>query len=187
MECAMKKLLLSLVVFSGLLMVGCEENSITDPNPAQVNTGKNSGSEISGTIQLQATLDNPYPVFNSYIMIDGTVDYQLTINYLDPIPPNPQEIISVQLEVNAELTNICTVCMPPVSETYAGAISSVTRDNLYTTSDGLQSITKSFPILKRDDGMVLKCTFLINTTSITLEAMRLELDPRVPVLVNRTD
>ncbi len=183
----MKKLLFSLVVFSVLLIVGCQENSITDPNPTQVSTIKNSGSTISGTIQLQGSLDNPYPVFNSYLTIDGTVDYQLTVNYLDPIPPNPQEIISVQLNVNAELTNICTVCMPPVSESFAGAISSVTSDNIYTSNDGVQTITKTFPVLKRDDSMVLRCTFLVNTNEVTLEAMWLELDPRVPPISNGTD
>ncbi len=183
----MKKLLLPLVVLLVLFMIGCQENSITDPVSTQGNPEKNSSSTISGTIQLQGNLDNPYPVLNSYISIDGTVDYQMTINLLDPIPPNPQEIISVQLNANAELTNVCTVCIPPISESYAGTISAETRDNFYPTNDEVLTITKTFPVLNRDDDMVLKCTFLVSSTEITLQAMWLELNTRLPIGINGTD
>ncbi len=183
----MKKLLSSFVFFSVLLIVGCQENSITNPVQSSENSYKNSDIPLTGTIQLQGSLDNPYPVFNSYFIISGEVTYQLMINYLDPIPPNPQEILSLQLNANADLSSYCTVCGPLVNETPAGVIEDQTNDIMYITDDGSHTIVKTFPIQKRDDGMVLKCSFLVNTNGVTLDAMWLELNDGTLASGNGTD
>ena len=171
----MKQLLFSLVVFSILLIAGCQENSITDPNPASVDINKTSDSPVSGTIQLQGSLDNPNQVFNSFLVIDGEINYQITKVDLDPIPPNTQEIISVRLSTYAELNSICTVCMPPEDEILAGVISAETIDVINITEDSRYTITKAFTVQKNDNDMVFICSLLVTPEGITLDAMRLEL------------
>lgn len=170
----MKKLLFSLAVFSAILIVGCQENSIVDPNAVPVN--KTSDSPTYGTIQLNASLDNPYRVFNSYFEVDGQISYQIRIHDVDPVPPSPQQVITLDLDVNADLSSICTVCEPPVNQLPAGIISTETNDVLNTSGDSRFSITKTFRVQKRNDTMVLKCTFFVTANDITLDAVWLELE-----------
>ena len=169
----MKKLLFLSVVFSALLIIGCQENSIVDPNSGPVN--KTSYSPTSGTIQLKASLDNPYPVFNSYFSIDGVVTYEINIVERDPIPPNSQQVITLNLNVDAELNSICTVCLPPESQTPAGLVSAETNDVFNETDDGGYRITKTFRIEKRDDSMILNCSFFVTANEIVLDSLWLNL------------
>lgn len=173
----MKKLFFSLVVFSVLLIVGCQENSITDPVQNSTDVNKSDATTTAGYFKLQGSLENPYRVFNSYFVINGIADFQVTVQQLDPIPPNRQQIISLQLSIDAELSSICTTCSPPSNETSAGVISAEISDVLNITDDSQKSLTKSFAIDKRDDGMFLKCTFLVSTSGVTLDKMWLELPP----------
>lgn len=175
MECAMKKLFFSLVVFSVLLLVGCQENSITDPNQNSTDVNKNGDSSPAGVLKLQRNLQSPYRVFNSYFVISGAIDYQLDIQYLDPIPPNSQQIISLQLSIDAKLTNVCTVCSPLSNETSAGIISGELSDVINISDDGQHTVSKTFAIRDREDGMVLKCSFFVTTNSVTVDRMWLEL------------
>ncbi len=170
----MKKLLSSLFFFSVLLIVGCQENSIVEPNAVPAN--KTTDTPISGTIQLQTNLDNPYRVFNSYFEVDGQISYEIRIHSVDPVPPNPQQVISLRLNVDADLSNICTVCLPPENQLPAGIISAVTNDVLNTPGDSYSLITKTFRVQKRDDSLVLKCTFFVTANEITLNAAWLELN-----------
>ncbi len=171
----MKKSLFSLVVFSVLLVVGCRENSITDPIPASADINKTSDSPVMGTIQLQGRLENPYPVFNSFFVIDGEINYQITSLNLDPIPPNNQQVITVQLSAYAELNSVCTVCMSPEAETFAGVISAETSDVINFTDDSNHSFSKTFKVQKNANDMILICSFFISPEGITLNGMRLEL------------
>lgn len=171
----MKKLLFSFVVFLALLIVGCQENSITDPLQISGNADKTSDAQISGTLELSRTLTNPYNVLNSYFDIEGTIDYNIKIRYLDPIPPAMQQVLSLQLTVNGELTSVCTVCAPPVDQTFAGSVSAETNDVINILDDSQHSIIKTFRIQKRSDNMVLKCSLQVTTTGLVLENMWLEL------------
>ncbi len=180
----MKKLLFLSVVFSALLIIGCQENSIVDPNAGPAN--KTANSPTSGTIQLKASLDNPYPVFNSYFSIDGEVSYEINVVDRDPIPPNSQQVITLKLNVDAELNSICTVCSPLQNQTPAGLVSAETDDVFNETDDGGFRITKTFQIQKRDDGMLLKCSFFVTANEIILDAVWLELnDQDVAVLSSK--
>ena len=65
----MKKLLYSLVVFSVLLLIGCQENSITDPvsndtnlNLATTVLDKDIISSYPGVIKLEGMLRNIHPL-----------------------------------------------------------------------------------------------------------------------------
>jgi hypothetical protein len=175
-ECAMKKLFLTLVTFSLLFVIGCQENSITDPITVEpTNKVQQTDPSHQGTITLERMLRDPYPVMNSYFIINGEIEYEYTKVYLDPIPPAPQFYISLQLSVSADLTYFCTVCSPPNEETSAGSISNESDDEIYLSDTGEYLLEKSFQIQGREDGMVLVCRFLVTTNGVGLNEMWLVL------------
>jgi hypothetical protein len=175
-ECAMKNLLLTLVSFSVLLLIGCQENSIVDPIQDTELQKTDDPAVTTGTIVLEGMLQDPHPVMNSYYIINGEIQYQHTLQLLDPIPPNPQYIVSVSLSVSANFTYLCTVCTSPSDDALVGTIATGTNDNLYVPEDGISVLEKTFEILGRDDGMVLKCRFLVTTDGIGLNEMWLALN-----------
>jgi hypothetical protein len=177
-ECAMKKLFLTLVTFSILFVIGCQENSITDPLTVEpTNKVQQTDPSNQGTITLERMLTDPYPVMNSYFIINGAIEYEHTLGYLDPIPPNPQYVVSLNLSVTADLTYFCTVCSPSDEDASVGSISSESNDEMSISiwEDEIFLLEKSFPIQGREDGMVLKCTFHVTTIGVGLDEMWLEL------------
>ena len=188
----MKKLLFSLIVFSVLFVIGCQENSITDPVQFdQKDKIKKTSDPFvnSGVITLEGMLQDPHPVMNSYYIINGEIQYQHTLQILDPIPPNPQFLISLDLSVSADFTDYCTVCEPPTTGFSAGSISIETNNIIYMSEDGdgIYSLEKSFPIQGRTDGMVLMCRFNVTTVSLELNAMWLKLPDINDITSNQTN
>ena len=173
----MKKLFLTLVTFSILFVIGCQENSITDPVTVEPTNKVQPDQSHQGTITLERMLRDPYPVMNSYFVINGAIEYEHRLVYLDPIPPNPQYVVSLNFSVTADFTYFCTVCSPPTEETSAGSISNESNDEIFISvwEDEIFLLEKSFPIQGREDGMVLKCTFHVTTIGVGLEEMWLEL------------
>ena len=158
----MKNLLLTLVTFSVLLLIGCQENSITDPVSSEsVQKVQTTGETvISGSIPLEGILLVPGG-FQTYYSIRGQINYTHELVLLDPAPPAPQYYIDLDLTVRAVLTD----------EGYnTFTISSTSQDNIYVSEDGIYILEKSFPVLGRTDGMVLVCRFLVTTDGIGLNA-----------------
>ena len=188
----MKNLLFCFVVFSALLVIGCQENSITDPLQfdQKGEIQKTSDQKInSGIITLEGMLQNPYPVMNSFYLIDGEIKYKHRLQYLDPVPPNSQYVISLDLSVSADFMEYCTVCSPPTTGRSVGSISIETNDIIYMSGDGgcMYLLEKSFPIQGRTDGMVLMCRFNVTTDSIELYAMWLKLPDINDITINQTN
>ena len=180
----MKKFFLTTVVFSVLVITGCQENSITDPigDIDQKEVNKSDDPSVhQGTITLEGMLTDPHPVMNSYYIVSGEIQYQHSLVILDPIPPSPQYVIALDLSVTAEFTNFCTVCEPQTSEFSDGTISLETNDNIYVSDDGISLLEKTFPIQGREDGMVLVCRFLVTTDGVGLNEMWLELPDEISV------
>ena len=174
----MKKLFLTLVTFSILFVIGCQENSITDPITVEpTNKVQQPDPSHQGTITLERMLRDPYPVMNSYYIVNGEIQYQHTVQLLDPIPPNPQYVVSLNFSVTADFTYFCTVCSPPTEETSAGSISNESNDEIFISvwEDEIFLLEKSFPIQGREDGMVLMCNFLVTTNGVELNEMWLVL------------
>jgi hypothetical protein len=175
-ECEMKNLLLTIVTFSVLLLIGCQENSITDPIQGTGIQKTDDPTVRTGTIALEGMLQDPHPVMNSYYIINGEIQYQQTVVMLDPIPPNPQYSVSLSLSVSADFTYLCTVCEPQSDNASVGSIAIETNDNFYVPNGGTFILRKSFPILGRDDGMVLTCSFLVTIDGVTLSELWLDLN-----------
>ena len=102
----MKKLLISFVIFSALFIIGCQENSITDPVSTEaVNKNQTKGGTItSGVIPLEGVLVITGG-FQSYYSLEGQINYTHELVPLDPIPPAPQYYINLNLSVRANLTD----------------------------------------------------------------------------------
>lgn len=159
----MKKLLYSLVVFSVLFIIGCQENLITDP--VSTESIKKDQTTVdpftSGVIPLEGILVVPGG-FQSYYDIQGQINYTHELFLLDPAPPAPQYYIDLDLSVRANLTD-------EGNNTFR--ISSTSEDNIYVSDDGISLLEKFFPVLGRTDGMVLVCRFLVTTDGIGLHSM----------------
>lgn len=159
----MKKLLSSLVVFSVLFIIGCQENSITDPvSTESINKNQTTGETFtSGVIPLEGLLVVPGG-FQTYYSIEGQINFTHELVLLDPAPPAPQYYIDLGLTVRAVLTD----------EGYnTFTISSTSQDNIYVSDDGIYILEKSFTVLGRNDGLTLVCKFLVTTDGVGLNAM----------------
>ena len=175
----MKKLLFSLIVFSALLVIGCHEDSITDPASTEsVNKDQNSNPYQHGFILLEGVLNDPHPVGNSFYVIDGQIEYEhrvISNNY-----------VSLHLVTNANFQYLCTVCSPPNSEELVGLISNDSED-YFLISRSFRILEKTFTIQGREDGMILKCRFLVTTGGIELSAMWLALPANNVVSADQTN
>ncbi len=161
----MKKLLYSLVVFSVLFVIGCQENSITDPvSTESINKNQTTGETFtSGEIPLEGLLMIPGG-FQSYYTIKGQINYTHELVLLDPMPPAPQYYVDLNLNVRANLTD---------ESHNSFRISSTSEDNIYVLENGRFLLEKSFPVIGRNDGLNLVCSFIVTTGGIGLYSMRL--------------
>ena len=172
----MKSLLLTVFVFSVLFIIGCKENSITDPVPAEsINKDQNTGPYLHDFISLEWALNDPYPIGNSHYIISGLIEYDLRIIYVDPMLPTAQRYASLYFVTNADFRYLCTVCSPPEEDKLAGFISDVSEEFVPLRVNCVSLLEKTFTIQGREDGMVLKCRFLVRTDGIELSAMWLAL------------
>jgi hypothetical protein len=161
----MKKLFFSLAVFSILFVVGCQENFITDPVSIEATNKVQNQEEISsrGTIPLEGILVR-HGRFNSYYSIEGSIKYTHESTSFIPEPPSPRYNVHLNLSVEAVLTEHDL----PGRNTWR--ISSESEDFFYVSEEGIYILEKFFPVLDRNDGVVLVCRFLITTDGIGLNA-----------------
>ena len=161
----MKKLFLITVVFSALLLIGCQENSITDPiqDAGSSEVQKQDYPHVQrGTMILEGILLDPSQTLNSYLQIRGGIDFVHEMMFVDPIPPAPQSYVSLNLSVNAEIRD------PNSPNGRTWVISVRTEDIIYVPEEGIYLLEKSFPIQDRTDRLVLVCRFLVTTDGVGL-------------------
>lgn len=160
----MKKLFLSIVVFSFLLVVGCQENSITSPVlPNSVQKFQDpQGAITRGTIRLDGILRVPGEL-NSYYSISGNITYTDQLIEVPNVPPLPQTNVEVTLSVDANLADTA-----PPHETWN--ISATSKDELHNMVNGEKMLEKSFSIEGRNDGLVLVCRFHVTANSVELDS-----------------
>ena len=103
----MKNLFLTIAVFSVLFLIGCQENSITDPISTElVNKDQiSAGTLTSGTIPLEGLLVVP-GMGQTYYFIEGVINYTHELVMQDPIPPAQQYNVHLNLSVSADLNNV---------------------------------------------------------------------------------
>jgi len=179
----MKNLLLTLIVFSVLLLIGCQENSITDPVQDSELQKADDPLVQDGTITLERVLIDPYPVMNSYYIINGEIEYQHTLQIIEQVPA--QHLVCLKLSVNADFTYWCSVCEPePIENNIVGFISSVSEDIISVSEGSTYLLQKTYRIEGREDGMLLRCRFYVTTSGIELNEMWLEVGDYDPVTID---
>jgi len=156
----MKNLLLTLVTFSVLLLIGCQENSITDPIQDNQFQKTDGPSVTTGTILLEGTLVLPGD-FQTYYTIEGQIDYTHGVVQLDPAPPAPQYYVAISLSARANLTDGVDRL----------SISTSSNDHVYVSEDGILILEKVFEVIGNNDQISLICRFLVTTDGIGLSEM----------------
>jgi len=106
----MKTLMVALVVFLFAFLIGCQENSITDPVTNETDSNqlgfmensvdKNILSYFPGAIKLDGLLHDPVHPLNSFAKISGVVRYRVDRFSLD-------EQVKINLYIQAELKSNC--------------------------------------------------------------------------------
>ncbi len=174
----MKILYLLILVFSILLLTGCQDNSITDPLTTEaVNKNKIPGPYQHGFIPLERMLNDPYPIGNSFYVITGQIEYEHSLV--------SQNHVSLRLLTNANLQYLCTVCSPSQDDVHSAFISNDSEDYLLINEEYI-ILEKTFIIQSRKDGMVLKCRFRVSTSTMELNAMWLALPDQDVVAADQT-
>jgi hypothetical protein len=184
----MKQLLFSLVIFSVLFVIGCQENSITDPlTNESVNKDQNPGPNKHGFISLEGMLQDPYPIMNSFYIISGQIEYDLSTVSVVPTSPVNQRYSSIYLTTDASFIYLCTVCPPSEQDNLAGFIYEVSEENVPVGGNYVSLLEKTFTIQGRDDEMVLKARFLVTSGGVELSTMWLALLDNNVVATNQTN
>lgn len=165
----MKKFFITLVAVTFFFILGCQENPVFDSgNAAYLNKEQISEKPSQmGTIPLEGQLQDPnFP--SNYVTISGMIEYEHQMVFVDPIPPAPQYYISVNLSVEAIISDNDQ----PVE--IEGVVSGTSEDIFYVSEEGIYILERYYEVDGMTDGMVLFLRFLVTTDGIGLNNMWLQ-------------
>ena len=178
----MKNLFVSLVVFSILFVIGCQENTITDPLSTEspvvqaVNTNtavKNltPDKDIPIVLKFEKEFLSPYSRIDppECFVVDGEVRVQHKVQQLDPFPPNPQYRVTVGLCMDAEMN------CGNESARNRWYINCDTKNMIYFSGDETVPLTKYYTFRGRSDRMQLVVTYTISLDGVSITKMSLRL------------
>jgi len=156
----MKKLFLTTVIFSVLLFIGCQENSITEPAGALEKTGNPVNRE---TIQINFVIDDPLA---GKVELVGEVYY--THELLNSDQRRNQFFVSVSLEFNSQLNDMLGMMH------LEWRSSDKSEDSMYISEEGIYIVQKAYSITNRDD-VVLVVQYLVTTEGVGVPNCWLEI------------
>jgi len=180
----MKNLFLTLVVFSILFVIGCQENTITDPLSTEssvtqgiinVTADKNlpqDSQDVPDIIRFENELPSPYVAAtpNSLpFLVTGTIEVVHKVWQLDPIQPNPQYRVTVGLSMDAEMNSTAGLKRNP------WFIKCDTENTIYFTDDESVTLTKFYTFEGRSDRMQLVVDYEVTLEGVSLKSMKLRL------------
>lgn len=148
----MKKLLFTLVFFSLVLLIGCQDNITTDPLSSLT---KKSGEMSHERIKICCPVCDP---LSGICNVNGYVDYLHQI-IRGPENENGVYTILLNLEMNSEL---CDKCMRVHLE---WAIKGISEDTVYVSEEGIVIVDKTYPISNRND-IILCVQYLVTTEGV---------------------
>ena len=156
----MKKLFLAIVVLSVLFVVGCQENSITEPVGTLEKTRNSVNREF---IQMNIVIDDPLA---GKVELVGKVYYTHELANSDK--RSSQFLVSVSLELNAQLFDILW------GTHLEWCSSGKSEDSMYISEEGIYILQKAYSITNRDD-VVLVVQYLVTTEGVGIPNCWLEL------------
>jgi len=178
----MKKLFLSLVVFSILFVIGCQENTITDPLSAESSGTqgitnetaiKNITQDVPDVIRFENVLESPIPSTvngpRECFIVAGTIEVDHKVWQLDPIPPSKQYRVTVGLCIDAEMN--CAAGQ----ERNRWFIECDTENTIYFFGDELFTLTKYYTVTGRSDRMQLVVDYGVSIDGVYLKSMALRI------------
>jgi len=171
----MKKLFICLIIVSVIIVIGCSENSITDPTIKESVTKVNPGSDLHGIIPIENLLNDPYPVGNSFYKIFGQIEYRITDKNLDQKLAAITRDISINLELNADLQQFCTLCQPLAQDELSGYISEITDFTVRINENTVVTLVKRFCVQGCENGMLLNVRLSVSNNKIELITVWLSL------------
>ncbi|HSD64719.1 MAG TPA: hypothetical protein VLB50_13030 [Ignavibacteriaceae bacterium] len=172
----MKKVIFSLFISSVLFLVGCQENSMTNPVSSDLVNKASLTHEttLRGTITLDQRLANPVIKGNPDYIVNGKINYTESIS-----PQNGPQITAVasttapRIDVGLDISVDATV--KGVSSTKAGQnewkIFSDSKDQVFVNEDVGTVLVKSYPLPGRTDNLELVCTFTVTAKGIRLDSV----------------
>ena len=169
----MKNLILFFVAVSVLFVIGCQENTITDP--LSPNSPKNITNDIPDVIKFENELQSPYSSVDPLecFIVGGRINVDHKVFQLDPIPPNPQYRVSLKLCMDAEMN--CAAG----NERPRWSIWCVTDNIIYFTGDEVFTLTKYYTVEGRSDRMQLVVDYEVSIDGVSLKDMKLRLPNKI--------
>lgn len=169
----MKKILFSVVVFSFLLLlIGCQDNSMTNPVSSHLlnKTDTNSPNIVENIIPLEYKLMDPVNKETGYYL-SGDINYTEEI-----IKPGTQDI-APQFDIKLDNSVLAKLRIISSSDIKLNTrkISSTADNIVKITSDKGVVLVRSFPVIGNPDRLELVCTFTVSEegeelTSVTLDS-----------------
>ena len=177
----MKRAVSILAIAVAAFIIGCQDSTLTDPTGKMPSiegrlsrNGPGNIIEPVNTLFLNQVLHEPGNAFNSFVQISGTVAYQATVVALDPVPPNPQYAVRLNLTSDAEVRPY-QPGGPPMLPVWH--VSGTSDDMVPIPDSGAAFLIKRYQIEGRSDHLLLNVRFRITLASIELSSMWLELSP----------
>ncbi|MBK9097735.1 MAG: hypothetical protein IPM14_06310 [bacterium] len=168
-------------------LAGCQENDIAGPVSSFDKEQKGTADTFfRGIIRLDGVLDDPYPIVNSFYRISGEIEFEMQSILTNSMPVLSKQIVNIHLVASADLQYVCTVCSPSPEDDLSGFLSEVSDDRVALAGSSVSLLEKTYTIQGRDDGMMLKLTFIISNSGVELCTMRLAL-PSASIGVTELD
>ena len=172
------KVVISALAFSVAgFIIWCQDSTLTDPSGTMPSIDRRLSRNVPGniieplhTLFLNQVLHEPGNNYNSFVQTSGTVAYQATVVPLDPIPPNPQYAVRLNLTATAE-------ARPYQLNEPVWHVAGTSDDVVPIPESGSAFLTKRYQLEGRNDGMLLNVRIRITLASVELSSMWLELPP----------
>ncbi len=177
----MKNLFILLAVFSIAFVIGCQENTITDPlspeSPVVQAVNQNTAvknltpdKDIPIVLRFENELTSPYLSFYpECFTVAGEVAVQHKVDQLDPFPPNPQYRVTVGLSMDAELS-----CGEETARN-RWFVKTDTKNTLFLNGDVAAPLTIYYTFSGRSDRMQLGVTYSVSLDGVSITSMKLRI------------
>ncbi|HCY74559.1 MAG TPA: hypothetical protein DHV28_01440 [Ignavibacteriales bacterium] len=168
----MKKLFLITAVFSALLLlIGCQDNSITDPFSSG-SLNKNNlmhSNSFEGIITLDQKLADPDRI-NDYFLLSGKIKFTETL-FDNTLQDKAPQLTTAGQEERLDISVDAALTAVGVSNADKGVlrIDSKSDDIVFVSANGTDTLVKAYPVLGRKDKMELVCTFDVTENGLTLK------------------
>ena len=168
----MKKVLFSLFISSVLLLVGCQENSMTNPvSPSLNKNDLTNVTTLQGIIPIDQKITNTVPG-NADFILNGKINYtESIVQHLGPqvistLAPGFDVMTNISIDAILKGIRVSNV------EQNGWRILSKSSDQVFVRADGSSVLIKSYPVLGRTDKLVF--TFVVTVKGIRLDRVILD-------------